>query len=76
MQIGPGELLQRLPGSGKQEVIHTRRIMQEQAVEFIGNGEYNMKIGHRKQIPLSIFNPGFTLGILAFGAMTVTTTVV
>jgi len=50
--------------------------MHEQAVEFIGNGEHNMKIGYREQVFLSIFNPGFPLGILAFWAMTVTATVV
>jgi hypothetical protein len=50
--------------------------MYEQAVEFIRNGKHNMKIRHRKQVPLSVFNPGFTLGILALGAMTVTATVV
>jgi hypothetical protein len=35
-----------------------------------------MKIGNPKQILLSAFYPGFSARILAFGAMTVTATVV
>jgi hypothetical protein len=49
--------------------------MYEQTVELIRNGKYHMKIGNRKQVPLPVFNPGFPLGILAFGTMTVTATV-
>jgi hypothetical protein len=50
--------------------------MHEQTIEFIRYSKHNMKIGNRKQVPLSVFNPGFPLGILAFGAMTVPATVV
>jgi hypothetical protein len=76
MKIGPGKLLQRIPGCPKKKVIHPRWIMHEQTIEFIRYSKHNMKIGNRKQVPLSVFNPGFPLGILAFGAMTVPATVV
>jgi hypothetical protein len=35
-----------------------------------------MKVWYRQQILLAIFNPCFSLGILAFGTMTVTARVV
>jgi hypothetical protein len=76
MEIGPGTLLKRLPGGAEEQVIHSRGVMHEQAIECIRKGKHNMEIGNRKQVSLSVFNPGFTLGILALGAMTVTATVV
>jgi hypothetical protein len=50
--------------------------MQEQTVEFIRNSKHNMKVGNRKQVSLSVLYPDFPMGILAFGAMTVTAAVV
>jgi hypothetical protein len=50
--------------------------MHEQAIECIRKGKHNMEIGNRKQVSLSVFDPGFPMGILAFGAMTVTAAVV
>jgi hypothetical protein len=50
--------------------------MQKQPVELIGNGKNHMKITYRQQILLTVFYPGFPLGILAFGTMTVTAAVV
>jgi len=35
-----------------------------------------MKVGNRKKIPFSVFYPGFPLGILALGTMTVTAGVI
>jgi hypothetical protein len=35
-----------------------------------------MKVWHRQQILLAVFNPGFTVSILAFRTMTVTAGVV
>jgi hypothetical protein len=52
------------------------RIMQEQTVEFIRNSKHNMKIWNRKQVSLSVLYPDLPMGVLAFGAMTVTAAVV
>jgi hypothetical protein len=35
-----------------------------------------VKVRNREKIPFSVFNPGFPLGVLAFGTMTVTAGVI
>ena len=50
--------------------------MKEQIVEFIRNRENDMKIGNRDQVIFPVFNPSFSLRILAFGTVTVTAGVI
>jgi hypothetical protein len=50
--------------------------MHEQPVEFIGKRKNHMKVGNRQKIPFAVLDPCFAVGILAFGAMTVTAAVV
>jgi hypothetical protein len=51
-------------------------MMQKQSIEFIGNGKHNMKIWYRDQICFTAFDPCFSLGILAFGAMTIAAAII
>jgi hypothetical protein len=76
MHVGPGKLQHRLPYGTKEQVIHSRRVVKEYAVELVRNGKNYMEIRHRKQVPLTVFYPCFPMCILAFRAMTVAATVV
>jgi hypothetical protein len=76
MVMGKGELQHCVPGARKKKVVHLNGMMHEQPVELIGQSKNYMKIGNRQKIPFAVFNPCFALGVLAFGAMTVTTGVV
>jgi hypothetical protein len=60
----------------KQGVIHRHRVPETYLIKWFRQGEYNMKIAYRQQILFPVHYPAFTLGPLAFGAMTVSAGVV
>jgi hypothetical protein len=51
-------------------------MLNKETIEFIRYCKDHMKIWHRQKILLAVFNPGFTVSILAFRTMTVTAGVV
>jgi hypothetical protein len=76
MELCKRELSYCFPCTGKQYVVKNDRMLKKQAIEFIRNRKNHMKVWYRQQILLAVFNPGFTVSILALGTMTVTAGVV
>jgi hypothetical protein len=76
MQLCVRELRYGFPYTPKQQVIKICRMLNKQAIEFIGYSKNNMKVWYRKQILLPVLYPCFPLSILTFGTMTVTARVI
>jgi hypothetical protein len=76
MELSEGELSYSFPCAGKEHIVKRSRMLNEETIEFIRNRKDNMKVWHRQKIVLAVFNPGFTVSILAFRTMTVTAGVV
>ncbi len=76
MQTGEEKLVHGLPHRTEQKIIHSGGVGQKKWVKFIRHSKDNMEIGNREQILFTLLDPCFALGVLALGAMTVSTAVI
>lgn len=76
MELCKGKLGYSIPRTGKKHIIEPSGIVQKQPVEHGRQSKDQVKIGYRQKICFTVLYPGLALGILAFGAMTVTAAVI
>src|SRR5678815_5033738 len=60
----------------KQQGIKYIRLKQTELVSGVRQCEHNMEVGHRQQFVFPCLYPCFPLSTLAFGAMTITATII
>ena len=72
----PGEIVQRLPGTTEQQVVHQSLILMADRPQLRGQREYHMEILYMQQVILTFQYPFFLIDSLALWAMAVATGVV